>query len=262
MSYLQDRKKRNKKIRNIFLVFLFLIFFIYFSSPVFNFLSSSLNKVSRPFLILTNNIGARMYNFSVLFADKKTLILENQNLKNELNEQKSLIEEYNILAKEVIDLKEILGRVDENKEFVLATILKKPGIFDTLILDIGEDKGIKETNLVFAYGNIPIGYVKEVYPKSSLVYLFSKTGEKVNALVQSRNIYLDVIGRGGGNFEIILPRDLVLEKGENLLLPNLKSYTIAKVDSIISDPRDSFQKALLISPINIQELRFVEVELN
>ncbi len=260
MSYLHDRKKRNKKIRNIFLVFLFLSLLFYFRSPILNTLSSGSNIILKPFFMLTNNIGTRMHNFSVLFNSKQSLLKENEDLKNTINENQAKVSEHDSLLKENQELKEILGRIDENKDFVLATIIKKPGIFDTLLLDVGESNGVKQGDLVFAYGNIPIGYISEVYNKSSSVNLFSKNGEKTNVILDSKDIYLELIGRGGGNFEIILPRDLSVEKGENFLLTNIKTYVIAKVESIISDPRDSFQKALLVSPINTNQLKFVEVE--
>jgi len=75
-----------------------------------------------------------------------------------------------------------------------------------------------------------------------------------------RNIFMQVVGRGGGNFEIILPRDLIVQKGTEVVLPGIKPFVLGIVKSFISDPRDSFQKALLVSPVNIQEIKFVEVE--
>jgi cell shape-determining protein MreC len=184
---------------------------------------------------------------------------ENQILKDELNNEKGKNNEYFALLKKNQELKEILGRTDENKDTILASILVNNQIFDTFIIDIGENQNIKQGDLVFAYGNIPVGRIAEVYSTSSKVNLFSKAKEKTSVIIQSKNIYIDLIGRGGGNFEIILPRDLVLEKGENVLLPDIDTYLIAKVDSIISDPRDSFQKALLTTPVNINQLRFVQV---
>ena len=59
---------------------------------------------------------------------------------------------------------------------------------------------------------------------------------------------------------MVLPRDFVLEKGSTVVLPG-SSYVVAVVKTIISDPRDSFIKALLVSPANVQELKFVEVKL-
>jgi len=46
-----------------------------------------------------------------------------------------------------------------------------------------------------------------------------------------------------------------------VVLPGITPYTLGIVQTILSDPRDSFQKALLVSPVNIFELKFVEVEI-
>ncbi len=59
---------------------------------------------------------------------------------------------------------------------------------------------------------------------------------------------------------MVMPRDFILEKGIEVVLPGITPYTIATVQTIISDTRDSFQKVLLLSPVNIFELKFVEVE--
>jgi hypothetical protein len=42
-------------------------------------------------------------------------------------------------------------------------------------------------------------------------------------------------------------------------LPGMSAHVVGVVETIISDPRDSFQKALLTSPVNIRELKFLEV---
>ena len=146
---------------------------------------------------------------------------------------------------------------------VLAAILAKPNqsIYDTLIIDAGTKQGIKAGEVVFALGNLPIGRIGEVYQNSSKVILFSNAGEKNQTVVTDRNIFMELVGRGGENFEMILPRDLTLQKGSQVVMPGLHSYVLAVVETIISDPRDPFIKALLTSPVNVQGLKFVEVEI-
>jgi len=70
----------------------------------------------------------------------------------------------------------------------------------------------------------------------------------------------ELVGRGGGNFEMTMPKNFILQKGDQVVLPGPYPYVLAIVEKIISDPRDLFTKALLVSPVNIQELKFVEVE--
>ena len=57
-----------------------------------------------------------------------------------------------------------------------------------------------------------------------------------------------------------MPRDFTLQKGDQVTLPGLTPYSVGIVETILSDARDPFQKALLTSPVNIQQIKFVEVE--
>ncbi len=261
MTYTLDKQKRNKKVRNtFFVIFIFLLIF-YFNNSLAKILGSFTHIILKPVLAIGSNMNTRIHNINSYFISKNTLLKENDLLKNQSLELESKFANYQSLENENQSLKELLGRLGENHQYILATILAKPNItlFDTLVLDIGGDKGVAVGDIVFAYGNIPLGKVSEVYTKTSKVTLFTNPGEKTNAVISSTNTYVDLIGRGGGNFEIILPRDFTLSEGENVLLPDLNNYLIAKVVSTISDARDSYQKALLISPVNIQELKFVQV---
>ena len=141
----------------------------------------------------------------------------------------------------------------------LAVILAKPNQspYDTLVIDVGTEQNLEVGDMVFAFGNVPIGRVSDVNQSSSKVVLFSSSGEKIQVLVG--DISMEISGRGGGNFEMVLPRDIILQKGDSAILPGIMPYVVGIVETIISDPRDSFQKALLTSPVNIQELKFVEV---
>jgi len=146
---------------------------------------------------------------------------------------------------------------------ILSAILSKPNqsIYDTLVIDVGTKQGIKIGNTVFALGNVPIGRVSLVYDNSSKVVLFSSAGEKTQAVISGQDVFLELVGRGGGNFEMMMPKDFSLQKGDQVVMPGLNPHVLAVVETIISDLRDPFTKALLISPVNIQELKFVEVEI-
>ena len=160
-------------------------------------------------------------------------------------------------------MKEILDRKNNNNtDLILAGILAKPNrsIYDTLLIDAGTNDGILKEKKVFALGNVPIGYIAETYPSSSKVVLYSNPGEKTDVVISGKDIYMQAVGRGGGNFEMILPRDFIITEGEEVDLPGVNPYILGTVQTILSDPRDSFQKALLVSPVNVQQLKFVEVE--
>ena len=233
----------------------------YFRAGIYRGLSSSSSIIFHPILTLGNNLGGKFYGVFSFFASKNSLQRENENLKKELDTQKASMSNYNSILEENINMKEILGRKNEKTSMVLAAILSKPSqsIYDTLVIDAGSRQAVKTGDLVFAEGNVPIGRISLVYPFSSKVVLFSSAGENTEVIVSGKNIFMQAVGRGGGNFEMILPRELTLEKGAEVVLPGINSYVLGVVQAIVSDPRDSFQKALLSSPVNIFELKFVEV---
>ena len=234
----------------------------YFRSPIFNGLSYAGHTIFRPVLVFGNSIGGRLEGVRSFFAFKNSLYWENQNLKSEMDAESALRSNYDSLAAENISLKEILGRKDANTNLVLSAILGKPSqsSYNTLIIDAGTKEGLQAGDTVFALGNIPVGRVADIYPNSSKVLLFSSPGEQTAVIVGDNNAFMEAVGRGGGNFELILPRDFILSKGDEVTLPGFAPYVLGIVETIISDPRDPFIKALLVSPANIHELKFVQVE--
>ncbi|MFA6397519.1 MAG: rod shape-determining protein MreC [Candidatus Paceibacterota bacterium] len=259
MSYLQDKRIKNKKtiIGLVIAVVLFLI--IVFSSALsgFSFFSHSF---TRPIWIGGNSLRNYISHLSVIFDSKKSLLKENESLKQQIEEGNIKIFDRNILAEENDKLKEILNR-KVSSNLVLGVILTKPNksLYDTFVIDIGESSGILKGERVFAYGNVLIGEISEVYKNSSVVKMYSSPGEKIPVLVKGKDLYVDAIGLGGGNFEIDILHEIQLEKGTEVVAPSLSLYIIGTVEEVISDPRDPSQKILLKSPVNIQELKFVEV---
>jgi cell shape-determining protein MreC len=262
MSYLLDKKLQRKKFLTTFLLVFFLFLVFYFRGPILKNLSSVSHFVFRPVFYVGNNISESLSNMRVYFAFKSSLLEDKQNLANTLDEKMALYSNYMSVLDENNKMKEILNRKNSKMSMTLAGILSKPSqsLYDTLIIDAGVSEGVSVGARVFAFGSVPIGRVAETYENSSKVILFSSPGEKTEVVVRSKDIFMQLIGRGGGNFEMASMKDLILEKGTEVLLPGINSYVVATVEKNISDPRDSFDKLLLISPVNIQELKFVQVE--
>ncbi|HBA45850.1 hypothetical protein A2W67_02165 [Candidatus Nomurabacteria bacterium RIFCSPLOWO2_02_40_28] len=262
MSYLVDKKiKRKKFFQTIFFVVIFFALF-YFRADIMDGASSVGIFIFRPVLVAGNYTGDKFSNLKSYFLFKNSLYLENENLKMKLIEDEAKMANYNSILDENIFLKEILGRKNTKTSVIVSAILAKPNksFYDTLVIDIGLKQGVKVGDSVFALGNIPIGRIAEVHAYSSKVILFSNSGEKTQVVI-NKNIFMEVVGRGGGNFEMAIPKDFNLSKGSEVVLPGIMPHVLAVVETVLSDPRDSFQKALLVSPANIQELKFVEVEI-
>ncbi len=169
------------------------------------------------------------------------------------------------LLKENEELKALLGRTVAS-HFTLAQILKKPpfSAYDIFIIDIGADKGVKKGDGVYVsldtVGNIAIGNIIEVNPTISRVRLYSSAGEKFDIFIGASHIEATATGKGGGTFEVVLPRDAKVVKGDAVSIPSLTDSFVGIVEENISDPSDPFATFLFRQPLNIYELKWVLVE--
>lgn len=258
----QDKKqiiKRKKIIRNIIG---FGIFFILFIVGFFTWTGKIFNYVGRPIWGVEKFVTDGMYNINYLFRTKASITKENHNLIQENADIKLAMIDYQILKNEVDQLKETLGRIPESNNFILGNILAKPNHspYDTIIIDIGNNVKIQEGDQVFVNGNIPVGNISKVYDTTSLVSLYSNPGQKTEGFMDISNASVELIGRGGGNFEMIIPIELAAEKGTLIYLPGSSSMVIAIVDEVLSKPSDPFKKVILSSPVNVQNLKWVQVK--
>lgn len=260
MSYLLDRENKKRKFKTAFGVAVIFLIIFYFRVGITNGLSHAATTIFKPFLVLKNGTSAKLGSLSAYFSSKKNLAQQIENLEAARMDAEAKMANYNSLAAENESLKEILGRKNEKALQIIAAILGRDSVnpYDTLIIDAGEAHGVVLGAKVFALGNIPIGRVDSIFSNTAKVLLFS-TSEELTS-VNIRETLFDLVGRGGGDFELTLPRDFIIEAGDQATLPGMTPYVVATVADIISDPRDSFKKVLLTSPVNIGELKFVQIE--
>jgi len=251
--------QRRKNIKNLIGLSLFFALaitgFLTWTGHLFNFLG-------RPVWEAEKVVTDRLYNVNYLYRSKAAISKENHNLIDEVSYLRASMSDYQILKNENEKLKEILGRLSEKNNFILGNILTKPShsLYDTVIIDIGTSLNIKQGDIVYADGSVPIGFISQVYDKTALVTLYSSPGQKTEGFIEANNASVELTGRGGGNFEMIIPVELNIETGAIIYLPGSRSLVLAIIDETISAPTDPFKKVILSSPVNIQNLKWVQVK--
>jgi rod shape-determining protein MreC len=259
---LRDKKRiaRQKKIWQIIVAVA--VFLLLVVAGLFAWSGAIFTKIGRPIWKIESVATDKIQSAGYITRTKASVFNENEVLLKQNADLNNSMIDYQILKQENDQLKEMLGRVPTNATFVLGTILTKPNRspYDTIILDIGSVNGIKEGDQVFANAQIPVGQVSTVYSNTSLVVLYSNPSQTTDAVLNGSNASVQLIGRGGGNFEMTIPVDLSVEKGTMAVLPASTSEIIAIVEDTISAPTDPVKKVILRSPVNIQDLKWVEVK--
>lgn len=257
MSYvLKTREKKNSfttPFRTVLAVALVLVIFYLFAPSA---LSSFFVYIARPFWNIEEKVDS-----GGMLVDVEELIIENEGLKIELAQKEGIYLQTDFIIKENEELKKLLGREDSSS-LILAKVLKRPPFspYDIFVLDIGSVDGIKAGDRVYAVGSIVIGEILEAGKETSKAKLYSSSGEKHNVFLGENAIEAVAYGKGGGVFEVSVPRDTKIKKGDSVTIPSLNDNFLAVVEDIISDPSHPFSTVLFAQPVNIYELKWVQVK--
>ena len=258
MSY-QDRMRKTGVSRRI-IISIFIVFLLFIILLFKNFFSRVITTIASPVFSITHNISNPFHSISTYFQSKTSLELENERLKKEQAEIRGYLHAYRMIVEENEALRRAFGR-ERAQPPIFAVILAKPpqSPYDTLLLDVGEKEGVRVGAVVFSEEMISVGSIIKVSDESSVVELYSTPNKKTVVRLEDGEVDMELVGRGGGNFEIEFPRDAVIQEGSHAYLPGTSLQVIAQVGPIISDPRDPYKKVLLTSPVNINQLNRVFV---
>jgi hypothetical protein len=169
--------------------------------------------------------------------------------------------ELELLRSENEKLKAEFGR-NVSDPGILAHVMSIPGrtFHDTFIIDAGSEMGIVEGEIVYAFNTIALGAVSEVSPRTATVELFSAPNKQTAGSVAGSELTVTLIGRGSGEYEVRMPRDIHFDIGEIVSYQSTSPAAIAQIEKIVGDPRDPFQRLLAKTPINLQTLKWVVVK--
>lgn len=267
MKYLPNKDRgRVSSVSYLFVAILIAMVF-YFWYPVFlSVFSRFALGVSYPFWKVQGYIVEKMSSALINFEEKKTLEERNKYLLKRFESVKYAILEKELIEKENIELKKILGRSnplddEKNKRNLLAYIISGPVTppYDVLILDIGIDGGVSVGDLVLGGNGYLVGEIVEIYNKTSKVRLHSSYGVKTPVLIGENKTTMEILGVGSGNFVVQIPKDFLVEEGDLALMPGEDPTIVAEVKKIEGKDGEMFKRAYLFSPFNIRELHSVLV---
>lgn len=265
MNFLSYNSRGSRRASFIKVVLAIAILSIFFKFQLFpELFSRGVAYLAAPLWRTENYLAQKINEYSALVSTKKDLVKENDSLQKRIIRLRVELLEKNLLSSENRGLKEILGRhegTENARATLLSAVLSKPNRspYDTLVLDAGREHGITVGNEVIAYGNIVIGKIDTVSKQTSRAKLFSSPGEEINVVIGEENISAIALGIGGGNFEIRLPRGIDVREGDTISFPSIRTKIVGVIEKIKVKPTDSLQTILFKSPINLYQLRWVEI---
>ena len=236
-------------IRFFVVIVLIAIWFIT-AKTIFNSMSAAKN--------VTTDILKQTVNLST----PKTILIERQNA---LQQQNELLQQQlagmQLIEDENASLRQILDYPKTNYAMIPARVISKPSqsIYDRIMIDRGSDDGIKIGDRVIAGENSFIATIDVVTNNRAEGTLISGSFWKGDAVITRLGITVPVEGKGSGNFELHIPRDLEVRDGDVMTLPGFSDFVFGIIKTVQFDERDPYQTVLARTPVNVQELKFVRV---
>ena len=257
---IRNPKSKNKKKLSVYiLIGLFVIIILLrYVAPGF---TGNLTLVfATPLIKSGDYANSSMASVFGIFSSKSALQAENSQLKDQLAQIEVNVDRDKLLIQENTDLKALLGRHSPNSS-ILASVISKPplSLYDTILIDVGSADKVSVGDNVLALGYVPIGTVHAVYAHTSLVDLYSSSGEKIDVKV-GKNIQASAEAQGGGNFIIKLPKGTSVAAGDPIAAPGIGDDIFGVVGSIETNPNDAFIYLRFSLPVNMNELNFVQID--
>jgi cell shape-determining protein MreC len=181
-------------------------------------------------------------------------------LESQLASTTAALADRDALYQQNVQLKQLLGRSTLSHTTLGAVLERPPGIpYDTLIIDIGKNKGVAEGALVFAGGPSAVGTISDVYDTTSRVSLFSAPGESYQATLED-GTPVTLSGEGAGSMSGEVPAGTTVTTGESVILPGALSAFLGSVSYIQEESGASFETIYVQLPVNLFSLQYVEVQ--
>jgi cell shape-determining protein MreC len=269
MSYRPDKSLSNRhpgwriSARRVwFLVVLFVV--ALFGAPWLRLgLESPILKLSYPLLAFQRALAGSTLSWSEYLNQQKTLVKNNQALREENKSLKLTILANQQAADDYRHLRATLGERELAAKNLVARVIATPSrsAFDTLLLDLGRDNTTKPLGpgLLVGSGEVLLGQLVSVDKQISKVKMFSSAGEKTAVVIGPSKVPAELLGRGGGNFAAFLPRGVTVASGDLATVPMYGGRLLAVVGSVDNNPEEPFQTIYLRSPINLFTLSWLEL---
>jgi cell shape-determining protein MreC len=257
---LKSRPKGQHRIKIISIVVLFC--FLSLSAFLFpNTLRNIIYSVAKPIWTAGDFVTNSFKSVGGYFVSKNNLSKQNLSLQDQVSSLELKVIDYDTLQKQNEELKNLLGRTGAPNG-ILSRVLSKPpsSPYDTLIIDVGESNGISKGDKVYLSANIIVGLVTNVTPHTSLVTLFSSSGQKTESVLLRTGTTYEISGEGGANFHIEVPKDADIIWGDVFEYPSLTSSVMGSVYYIDSNSQSSFKTVYIRIPGNVFQSKWVFVE--
>ncbi len=265
MSYLQKNNKRESRVR-VFIIRIIVICVVLtglvglFRQPLFNLSYVVVYPASllRPY---TTSVREYVYSFFTANYVLQEKVNQLESRLRMISDEKQILESEKRFSE---TWERIADSASTSVRFsaltpVRVTIRPPYTPYDTIVISYGGGEIASGTRVYGIDRLLPIGRVEYSYKNESKVRLFSSPGESFVATIGTSTEQWLAEGRGGGLFEINIPRTQSILIGDPVFLPRESTIVYSVVEDIVSRDSDPFQTVRFFLPVPFRSMDIVAI---
>jgi cell shape-determining protein MreC len=105
-----------------------------------------------------------------------------------------------------------------------------------------------------------LGEISQSFKNTSTVLLYSTSEHQTPVLIGTSSLQALAVGRGGGTYEIKLPRNTGVAVGDMVVFASSSAKIMGKIEVINTSATDSFERALFKNLIDVSAISLVTVQ--
>jgi rod shape-determining protein MreC len=218
-----------------------------------------------PVKIKIYELGVKVKNSVHNISYFSEIVVQNKELKFELNKNIQLVSKMEELEKENERLRGLLDIKKEGRlDFIAAKISFRDGfsVYNEMYVSKGANDGIKK-NMVVLYEKNLLGRVKEVYENASLVELITKNDIYTSVLDQNNKNLSILKGTNSKHLDLeYITIDSEVRVGDEIYTSGLsdiysKGIYVGRIKEIVQNENHLFKKVVVELPYNIFDVNEV-----
>tara|TARA_B100000508_G_scaffold60333_1_gene47049 strand:+ start:99235 stop:100029 length:795 start_codon:yes stop_codon:yes gene_type:complete len=205
-----------------------------------------------------NNSAASAGNsFLSFFKDKSDLTAKVKRLEDSELALQLQLQIASFTQKENADLRELLSYVPEDG--VLGSVIAWPPktAYDTLLIETGQSVSVGD--LVLGRGIAPIGRIDRTEGKYAYVRLFSSGDLQTQVRVGGGRELLELTGRGGGSAFIVAPKEVAIDRGDEVYFPYSGNTFMGHIGAVETNPASSTKNLWIVFPKHFYAYTWVSI---
>lgn len=166
---------------------------------------------------------------------------------------------YGLLVEENESLRKAAHTASLSKGVVGRVLARPPRThYDTLLIDVGVDDGVKENDLAVLNGFV-LGRVVSVGASDATVELFSAPGTTQDVVVGTPHAVVVAKGVGGGAFEFSVPQGVKVSAGDAIRFQSSDTMALGVVRHVTLNARDTSTTVRASIPFSFSDIDFIRI---